>query len=200
MAKTKTNGNGSNGTETVTLRNVAEVYSTPQDGDTIAAVFNAANNAVAIGHRTFSNVPFDYKFSEGTPMTAAQAKFLSAQVIRASLGNDDYGSVDEAAAIEIRGIPAQYSLAEDAMDNIVVRMIERAGGNPGRRVDREGHVEKLLSAKAGTKLKGQDQTLVAAMSAEIEALISARKAVKGKATEAIKTVDVSSFIDDDDAA
>ena len=84
-------------------------------------------------------------------MTAAQAAFLSAQVIRASLGNDDYNSVNDAAAVKVRDIPAQYSLLEDAADNVVIRMIERQNGATGRRVDREGYVAKFLAAKSATK-------------------------------------------------
>jgi hypothetical protein len=193
MAKGK-NGNGA--VETVTLRNVAQVYSAATEGADIAGMFAAAHNAVAIGHRTFSNVPFDRAYKEGDTMTAGQAAFLSAQVIRASLGNDDYDSVDAAAAVTIRDIPAQYSLLEDAVDNIVIRMIERQGGNTGRRVDRETYVAKFLAAKPATKLAGVDQTVADAIATEIAALIAARKAVKGKATETAK-VEMGAFFSEE---
>lgn len=194
MPKSKNGGNGA--TETATLRDVSTVYASPIDGAaTIAEMYSPAHNACAIGHRTFSNVPFDRLYREGDTMTAAQAAFLSAQVIRASLGNDDYASVDEAAAIKVRDIPAQYSLLEDATDNVVIRMIERAGGQTGRRVDREAYVAQFLAAKSGTKLKGTDQTVASAVAAEIASLIGQRKTVKGKAAES--AVVVSSLLEEE---
>jgi len=198
MPKSKTNGNGSgNGADPVVVRDVQAFYTAPVEGaGTIAEMFAPANNAMAIGHRTYSNVPFDKICKAGDVMTAAQADFLSAQIVRNSLGNEDYDTIDKAAATPMRAIPTQYSLLEDAADNIVQRLFERQNAPTGRRVDREGQVARFLAAKSGTKLKGSDTLLATEIANELASLIAARKAVKGKAAETAK-VEAGDFLDEE---
>ncbi len=170
------------------VRDVLSVYSTPGQGRTLAEIFSVAHGAIALGHRTFANVPFDRPFKSGDQMTAGQAAFLSAAVVRASLGNEDYDTINEAAAAPVREIPAQYSLLEDAVDALIVRLREKSGVSVERRVDREGQVAEIMnSAEYAPKVSGP-------VAAEIKRLISERKQVKGRASEAAKSAKVGDLL------
>jgi hypothetical protein len=164
------------------LVNAIAAFTTPVDGSSVAAMFATAGNAIGVGHRTYTNVPMPVIGTEGEPKTRAEMLYISAQLARLALGSEDYETIDHAASVTARTIPTQYTLLEDAADVVAQAYCARAGIVTAKRSDRDGLVAQLLAAKPTIKVKGTDQLVSDAIRDALVALISATKAVKGKAT------------------
>lgn len=192
MAKT-------NGKKPDVLNAIATYTVAASDGATVAALFANAGNAIGVGHRTYTNVPMPVIGAEGDPKTRAEVLYISAQLARLALGSEDYATVNDAASVAPRAIPAQYTLLEDAADVVAQAYCARAGIVTAKRSDRDGLVAQLLAAKPTIKVKGTDQLVSDAIRDALVALISATKAVKGKASTTATAIGDLSITEDDAA-